>query len=304
MGRWCLDHHAQYGRVPDRHIEDLYMEELRAERLKTAEAQIIETILQRISDDYGRGDDFDASFLYDRTVDYFNFRHYELHSQSVRGLLERGQLDEAAALMRDFRPPRLTRHFRRADEIEPKRVLWSWAGVIAHGEVTLLVGPPFVGKSQVAMSIAAITSSAGFWPTSNTQTRPRDVLIMSAEDAADTVLVPRLIAAGADLTKCHILERADDIVQAVEWFEQALDGVLRQGRYALISWIRPPPSCPGRIPTTWCTCERRFDRSSRWRGGEVLRCSSSITPIKALKVAPSTRCPGRSAGRRSPGLSI
>ena len=46
---------------------------------------------------------------------------------------------------------------------------------------------------------------------------------MSAGDAANKVSGPRLIAAGADLIKCHVLDLAENTQEAVKWIEQELD---------------------------------------------------------------------------------
>src|SRR4029077_7957482 len=52
----------------------------------------------------------------------------------------------------------------RASEIEPQRIGWVWPGIIARGRVTGLVGYPGLGKSQVAMDVAATVSTGRQWP--------------------------------------------------------------------------------------------------------------------------------------------
>jgi putative DNA primase/helicase len=229
--RWCLHYFAKYKRVPGSDISALYMDELLY--LPTAQAELIERTLARISENYNIAEGkWNTAYYLDRTVAYFEKRDLEDHTFALQGLLESGEIDRAKALHRDYKPPVYKGHARRADEIEPLPVLWLWDGVVARSELTLLVGPPFIGKSQTAMSIAATTSSGGCWPATDRQARPRDVLMMSAEDADNKVLVPRLIAAGADLTRCHILDRADDMLQAVQWFEESLDGLSQQGKHS------------------------------------------------------------------------
>ena len=48
---------------------------------------------------------------------------------------------------------------RRVSEITARPVRWLWPGRIAHGKVTMIAGHPGLGKSQLALSIAAIVST-------------------------------------------------------------------------------------------------------------------------------------------------
>ena len=85
-----------------------------------------------------------------------------------------------------------------ASNIKAKPIEWLWPGVIPRGCLTLIAGAAGMGKSQVAISIAArVTSEGG------------RALIMEAEDDAGSVVLPRLKAAGADIKKCAIGSLAD-----------------------------------------------------------------------------------------------
>lgn len=86
----------------------------------------------------------------------------------------------------------------RADEIKARPIEWLWPGVIPLGSLTLIAGAAGMGKSQVAISIAAkVTREGG------------RALIMEAEDDAGSVVLPRLKASGADVKKCAIGSLAD-----------------------------------------------------------------------------------------------
>jgi RecA-family ATPase len=67
------------------------------------------------------------------------------------------------------------------------------------GEVTLLVGPPKKGKTSIAIDWSALLSQ-GTLPGCCAGT-PSATILASAEDAFDYTLSPRLMAAGADLTR-------------------------------------------------------------------------------------------------------
>ncbi len=96
----------------------------------------------------------------------------------------------------------------RASDIQPERLEWVWPGRIARGKVALLGGPPGLGKSQVTANIAAIVSSGGEWPCGEGRAPQGGVLILSAEDGIADTIVPRLIAAAADVQQIHIIAAA------------------------------------------------------------------------------------------------
>jgi RecA-family ATPase len=87
----------------------------------------------------------------------------------------------------------------------PERVNWLWPGRIPYGKLTVLDGDPGQGKSTVTTDLAARVSTGSPLPTGE---RPRRgaVLLLSAEDGAADTLRPRLEAAGADLTRVHLLD--------------------------------------------------------------------------------------------------
>jgi putative DNA primase/helicase len=96
----------------------------------------------------------------------------------------------------------------RASDIRPERLVWIWGGRIARGKVMLIGGPPGLGKSQVTANIAATVSSGERWPCNEGGAPEGDVIILSAEDGIADTIVPRLIAADANLDRIHIVAAA------------------------------------------------------------------------------------------------
>lgn len=92
-----------------------------------------------------------------------------------------------------------------AADIERRSLEPLWDGVLWIGKPTLLVGDPGKGKSLVTLDIAARVTTGEPWPCSNDKREPGTVMLLSAEDDADDTIVPRLEAAGADLSKVHII---------------------------------------------------------------------------------------------------
>ena len=228
---WAFEHYTQYGTAPKGDMGTIWFGKLKTENLPKEEAEFIDMILDRIAKVDG---EINATFLLDRTRKYFQERELQGHNEAVGDALDCGQIDKAETLRRNFKPQQVTPAFRKASEIEPRPVSWLWRGVILRGDVTLMAGRPKVSKSQVTMAMAATASSGGRWPGSDDEVRPRDVIIMSAEDATEYCIVPRLMANGADLDRCFILDPAPDTAKARERIEACLDDLPHKGRGALV----------------------------------------------------------------------
>jgi hypothetical protein len=93
-----------------------------------------------------------------------------------------------------------------ASEIEPLPVEWLWEPRLPLGMLSLFAGDPKLGKSFVTTALAAAVSRGAPLPLDGRYPQPASVIIMSAEDDPARTIVPRLMAAGADRTKVHILE--------------------------------------------------------------------------------------------------
>jgi putative DNA primase/helicase len=99
--------------------------------------------------------------------------------------------------------------FRRADTVKPAAVQWLWNGWLAAGWLHLLAGKPSVGKTTLALSMAAAISTGGQWPD-GAPAEQGTVLIWSGEDGLADTLVPRLKAAGADLARIAFVASCDE----------------------------------------------------------------------------------------------
>lgn len=117
--------------------------------------------------------------------------------------------DRAQVISDGARAARLQAHerqlasdgFVRASTVTARTVefLPGWDPYIAIGSQTLLAGDPGVGKSTLAVALAAEVSRLG-----------RNVVILSAEDDHESKLRPLLEKLGADLDRCILqpLEKA------------------------------------------------------------------------------------------------
>ncbi|AXA92711.1 AAA family ATPase [Massilia sp. YMA4] len=90
--------------------------------------------------------------------------------------------------------------------IRPQAITWLWPGWLPAGKLTILAGAAGTGKTTLALALAAVITAGGRWPDGTVSKSKGNVLIWSSEDVADDTLVPRLIASGADLARCHFIE--------------------------------------------------------------------------------------------------
>lgn len=91
------------------------------------------------------------------------------------------------------------------DAIKPEAIEWLWRGYIPLGKITDVTGDGDLGKSLVMLDLAARISTGEPMPgEAETRTRePRDVVLLVAEDDLKDTVVPRLTAAGAELSRVH-----------------------------------------------------------------------------------------------------
>ena len=95
-----------------------------------------------------------------------------------------------------------------ASDLTPEKLVWIWPDRIPEGKLVLLGGPPGLGKSQLTAFVSAVVSNGSHWPCGEGSAPTGNVIFMSAEDGIEDTIVPRLMAAGADLTKVRIVAAA------------------------------------------------------------------------------------------------
>ena len=92
-----------------------------------------------------------------------------------------------------------------AAEITPEKIEWLWPGRFARGKHTCIAGEPGTGKSQLSIAVIAAVTTGDLWPCGEGKAPLGNVIMLSAEDGAADTIVPRLLAAGADLSRVQIV---------------------------------------------------------------------------------------------------
>ncbi len=107
--------------------------------------------------------------------------------------------------------------------VKIKPVRWTWPHYFPAGKLCDIEGNPGDGKSILLADIAARVTIGAPWPDGALGGEPGNVLLFSAEDDSSDTIVPRLVAAGADLSRVHIIgasspafpEDCDQLEQAI-----------------------------------------------------------------------------------------
>jgi hypothetical protein len=98
-------------------------------------------------------------------------------------------------------------------EIPPEKVRWLWWPRLPRGKVVVITGAPDEGKTTVVLDLAARVSAGLLMPLEDPlapRRTPAGVVVLSAEDDLADTIVPRLQAAGADMSRI-VSEKIEDL---------------------------------------------------------------------------------------------
>ncbi len=97
-------------------------------------------------------------------------------------------------------------------DVQSKRVTWLWPGRIPRGKLCILDGDPGLGKSTLALELAARVSVGDAMPgCTSGQQEPAGAVLLSAEDDLGDTIRPRLDAACADVSRIVALRMVPGI---------------------------------------------------------------------------------------------
>lgn len=105
-------------------------------------------------------------------------------------------------------PARRTYRATAAAGMEIQPIRWLWEERLPFAALSMLAGVPGLGKSTLSARVAAMTTTGEL--AGDVLDAPRDVLMVTAEDHFQSVVLARLIAAGADLQRVWQMEALQD----------------------------------------------------------------------------------------------
>jgi putative DNA primase/helicase len=127
-----------------------------------------------------------------------------------------------------------------AKDVVIRSVAWVWYGHLARANLELMTGLPDRGKSQIHCAFASCVTTGSNWPDGKPGQAPGNVIMVTAEDTRDQTIVPRLIAAKADLSRIYFLKmiKVDDKKRTFllgEDLEELAQTIQRIGNVALVT---------------------------------------------------------------------
>lgn len=108
-------------------------------------------------------------------------------------------------------------------DIAEKSVKWLWYPYIPLGKITIMQGNSGIGKTMLALNIAAALSNGEPLPGDTEPREPISIIYNTAEDGLGDTIKPRLRSAGANLTRINTInERVNTVTMTDERIENCI----------------------------------------------------------------------------------
>ena len=116
------------------------------------------------------------------------------------------------------------------EDIEQTSVEWLWFPYIPFGKLTIIQGNPGEGKTYFAMMLTAACTNRKLFPNME-DIEPFNVIYQTAEDGMGDTIKPRLMEAGADLSRVMVI---DDSEEALTLSDDRIEKAVRQNHVRLV----------------------------------------------------------------------
>lgn len=118
----------------------------------------------------------------------------------------------------------------RMSEVETQEVHWLWYPYIPQSKLTIIQGNPGEGKTTLALWIAAICSQGQALPGMESRD-PINILYQTAEDGLGDTIKPRLMSAGADLSRILCI---DETERSLSLFDSRIEQAVKSTNAKLL----------------------------------------------------------------------
>ena len=115
-------------------------------------------------------------------------------------------------------------------DIEQTSVEWLWFPYIPFGKLTIIQGNPGEGKTYFAMMLTAACTNCKLFPNME-DIEPFNVIYQTAEDGMGDTINPRLVEAGADLSRVMVI---DDSEEVLTLSDDRIEKAVRQNHVRLV----------------------------------------------------------------------
>ena len=115
-------------------------------------------------------------------------------------------------------------------DIEQTSVEWLWFPYIPFGKLTIIQGNPGEGKTYFTMMLTAACTNRKLFPNME-DIESFNVIYQTAEDGMGDTIKPRLLEAGADLSRGMVI---DDSEEALTLSDDRIEKAVRQNHVRLV----------------------------------------------------------------------
>ena len=119
----------------------------------------------------------------------------------------------------------------RMSEVQSQEIEWLWYPFIPYGKLTIIQGDPGDGKTTMVLNLAAKLSKGEALDENMKVTEPVNVIYQTAEDGMGDTIKPRLVEAGADLSRVMVI---DDTEEALTLSDDRIEKAIRQNQVRLL----------------------------------------------------------------------
>ena len=116
------------------------------------------------------------------------------------------------------------------EDIKQTTVEWLWFPYLPFGKLTIIQGNPGEGKTYFAMMLTAACTNRKTFPNME-EIEPFNVIYQTAEDGMGDTIKPRLVEAGADLSRVMVI---DDTEEALALSDDRIEKAIRQNQVRLL----------------------------------------------------------------------
>ena len=116
------------------------------------------------------------------------------------------------------------------EDIEQTSVEWLWFPYIPFGKLTIVQGNPGEGKTYFAMMLTAACTNRKLFPNME-DIEPFNVIYQTAEDGMGDTIKPRLVEAGANLSKVMVIDGSEE---ALTLSDDRIEKAVRQNHVRLV----------------------------------------------------------------------
>jgi putative DNA primase/helicase len=142
---------------------------------------------------------------YNKITAYATLNHNSNFHEAVKALRNQGYGTQPVEEDKSVNKQANSMSYICMDDVEEQQIDWVWPEKIARGELCIIAGEPGASKTMVAVDLAARVSTGDTVPLGDEPICKGNVVFLTSENDPAKVLRPRLVGAGADLSKVFLI---------------------------------------------------------------------------------------------------